>query len=145
MLLLAAVGCSKDDDDDNPLIGKWLYQGTNVIFYFDGEEFNAKEEGEDLSDFDDGFRTLYFVFEKDGSVWGGQYGQSGEFGTYSVSGNKLSINDGETTVRFDYKITGNMLEWIWDINFMEINGYVLPDDFYEFDDVEFILTFKKVD
>jgi hypothetical protein len=146
MLLLTIVGCSKDDDNnDNPLVGKWIYQKTNVIFYLDGDVFDAREEGEDLSDFDDEFRSLYFVFEKDGSVRGGQNGQSGEIGTYSVSGKQLSINDGESTVRFDYQITGNELEWIWDIDFMKANEYDIPDFFDDFDDVEIVLTFIRAD
>jgi hypothetical protein len=91
------------------------------------------------------FRGLYFEFEKSGEILAGMGGQSGSMGSYKVSGDKITISDGETRTTFKYRISETTLDLIWSRAALELVMGALPDEFYEYDDIEFILTFVKVD
>ncbi|MDR3350581.1 MAG: hypothetical protein LBN98_02890 [Prevotellaceae bacterium] len=148
VLLVAAftattVSCSKEEGDD--LIGRWVYSQGNYRFLYEGEWYDAKEEGFDLSSFNRGFRGTYFVFEDNGTVTMGFGGQSGS-GKYTVSGDEITIKEGSLSVPMGYRVSGKTLELIWDSTTINFAGVSL-DEFYEmgFDDIEMTLTFTKAD
>jgi hypothetical protein len=139
--VFAAVTVSCEKEDDNDLIGRWLFQRGSATLYLDGEPIDIDISQSYFSE----FRGLYFEFEKSGEILAGMGGQSGSMGSYKVSGDKVTINDGETRTTFKYRISGTTLDLIWSRAALELVMGALPDEFYEFDDMEFILTFTKVD
>jgi hypothetical protein len=150
MLLVAAfaaatVSCSKDDDDSHPLVGTWVFREANMTFLFEGDWYDAKEEGMDMSEFNKSLRGLFFVFEKDGQLLGGKNGQSQPAGNYTVSDDKITIKDGTYSIIMGYRLSGETLELIWPRTTFEMMLGALPDELYWFDDFEAILTLVKAD
>jgi hypothetical protein len=145
MLMIAAfaavaVSCSKDDDEDGGLIGRWVYSDANMRFRYEGQWHNANEEGLDFSSYLSIFRGWSFVFDKNGTVVVGINGQSGSAG-YSTSGDNLYI-DGTSFGK--YRVSGSTLELTWTSSFMRAMG-MDDSQFYELgmEDYEFILTFTR--
>jgi hypothetical protein len=145
MLMIAAfaattVSCSKDDDENDGLTGRWTYREANMRFSFEGQWYDAKEEGIDFSSYLSDFSGLYFVFAGNGKVTAGIDGQSVS-GTYRISGDELII---EGSSWGKYRVSGKTFELIWTHATMRTMG--LDDsEFYDIgiDDYEFILTFSK--
>jgi hypothetical protein len=155
-LTVVTSGCKKDEKEkeeeqaqiQHKIVGTWLFNDVNIIFYyFDGGTFDAKKEGLDLSEDMRAFRGIFFVFDKNGTVSIGQgnYGQSDQIGTYTVTDNKITIKEGTDVVDMDYQVSGKTLALIWNREFMEILKGDLDDIFYEFKDIEWHITFSKVD
>ena len=111
LALTFTTGCGDDDDDDNdddesPVVGVW--NGT----LFDRSGCDDPE--------DDGAVTLepgeaVFTFGADGNytfVFVEESGTDTEIGTYTVSGNTISIceNGGTDCDDVNFTITGNTLE-----------------------------------
>jgi heat shock protein HslJ len=148
MLMVAAfaavtVSCSKDDDEDS-LIGRWVFREGNVRFSVDGQWYDAKEEGLDVSAFANRFSGLFFVFEENGTVIAGQGGQSSPFGSYSVSGDKITIKDGSSTMTMGYRVSGKTLDLIWYRSTFHAMGVSTSGiDNLGFDEFEMIMTFSK--
>jgi len=140
-LAVAFTSCSKDDEDS--LIGLWSFKEGNYIFYYDGQSYNAKEEGDDLSDINQGFRGWFFEFTSN-QVTMGSGGQATPPASYTTSGNIITIRDGSTSITWRYNVSGNTLELTWTRAMMEMMMGSLPEVFYMFDEVEFVLTFNKV-
>jgi len=136
------ASCSKDEANKD-LLGTWIFREANMILYFDGETFNMKEEGWDLSEFNDMFRGFSLNFSKEHVVMRIMMGESPPT-PYSVSGDMLTIRDNYVTIIWRYKVVGNTLELIWTRDMMEVMMGRLPDEYYEFDDVELILSLNKV-
>jgi hypothetical protein len=136
-----AVSCSKDEENDE-LVGRWVYSEGNYDFLYEGEWYNAKEEGFDLSGFNSSLRGTYFVFEKNGTLTLGFGGQSAS-GTYSVSGSTINMT-GSYSVPMEYRIYDGKLELTWSRSTIEIMG-VSMDELYELgvEDVEMTLTFTR--
>lgn len=135
-----AVSCSKDDEDDGSLIGRWVYSDVNMKFLYEGQWHDAKEEGMDMTSYLSDFRGMYFVFETNGTVTMGMGGQSGS-GRYSISGDELII---EGMSWGKYRVSGKTLELIW--THATYQGIGVDDsELYELgiDDYEMILTFAK--
>ncbi|MDR3350386.1 MAG: hypothetical protein LBN98_01895 [Prevotellaceae bacterium] len=148
MLLVAAfaaatVSCSKEKGDD--LIGRWVYSQGNYTFLYEGEWYNAKEEGFDLSSLNNSLRGAYFVFEDNGTLTMGFGGQSAS-AKYSVSDDEITIKDGSFSVPMGYRISGKTLDLIWSRTTIDLMG-VSMDELYELgiNDVEMTLTFAKAD
>ncbi|MDR1341739.1 MAG: hypothetical protein LBK18_00620 [Prevotellaceae bacterium] len=144
-LASVAVSCSKDDDDWG-LTGQWVFMGdANCIFTLNGVEHNAVEEGMLDRSYFSGLRGLSFEFEKGGTVVVGIGGESASW-KYSVSGDKLTINDGSGSFPMKYRVSGEKLELIWTDVTMALLGV---DDSALTDlgmyDYEFILIFVKAD
>jgi hypothetical protein len=145
-LLVTAFACSEDEDNSNhPLVGTWVFREANLTFLVEGEWYNAKEEGLDLSELNQSLRGIFFVFEKDGQTLGGKNGQTWPAAQYSVSGDKITIKDGEYTIFFKYRVSGTTLELLWPRTTFEMMLGALPDELYWFDDFEAITTFVKAD
>jgi hypothetical protein len=159
-LLATAVACSKGEDDNNnhpdeddnnnhPLVGTWVFQEINITFLFEGKWYNVKEDGLeeefDLPGFNQSFRGMFFVFEKDGQMLGGKNGQSQPAGNYTVSDDKITNKDGSRTFIMSYRISEKTLELRWPRTTFEIMLGELPEELYWFDDFEVILTFVKAD
>jgi heat shock protein HslJ len=149
-LMIAAAmvfaACSKDDEENShPLVGTWVFREANMTFLFEGDWYDAKEEGVDMSEVNKSLRGLFFVFEKDGQLLGGKNGQSQPAGNYTVSGDKITIKDGTYTFIMGYRLSGETLELIWPRTTFEIMLGALPDELYWFDDFEAILTLVKAD
>jgi hypothetical protein len=146
MLMIAAfaattVSCSKDDDEDNNgLIGRWVFQEASMNFLYEGHWYNSKEEGMDMTSYLSDFHGMYWIFEKDGTVVIGVGGQSGS-AKYRVSGDELII-DGTSMGK--YRISGKTLDLIWKHATFRAMG-VDDSELYELgiDDYEMILTFTK--
>jgi heat shock protein HslJ len=142
-LAAVTVSCSKDDDEDS-LIGRWTYREGNMRFSVDGTWYDAKEEGLDVSSFNNSFSGLFFVFEKNGTLSGGMGGQSGAFGSYSVSGDKITIREGSSSYIMGYRISGKTLDLIWYRSTFHALGVSTAEiDDMGFDDFEMIMTFSK--
>jgi hypothetical protein len=141
-LLCTMAGCSKEETDE--LNGTWMFRELNYIYYHQGQTINAKEEGYDLSEANNGFRSMYFRFEN-GKLTGGINGQSGPMGTYTVKGDKITVVDGATTFIMGYKVYGSSLELIWSRAALEMVVGSLPPEFYLFDNVDSIMIFDRVD
>jgi hypothetical protein len=147
MLLVAAfattaVSCSKDDDE-NPLIGKWVYNRVDFVAYLNGESFSAEDAGIDQSEVFSDFRGIFFVFEENGTLTAGQNGDSAPAGTYTVAGDRITVKDGAVSFTWRYVISGNTLQLIWNRDELENMAGELPDELDIFDDIEFILIFTK--
>jgi hypothetical protein len=54
-----------------------------------------------------------------------------------------TMNDGATTFTVGYKISGNSLDLTFNRSAFEAILGTLPDDYYDFDEVEFILSFNN--
>ena len=134
-------GCSKDDT--NPLLGLWAFKESNVIYYFDGESYNLKENGGDLTDFNQSFRGWSIEFAAN-TLTMGMGGQTSQPMSYTLSGNIITIKDGATTILWRYNVSGKTLELVWTREMLEMLYGSLPDELYLFDEIEFILTFNKV-
>ncbi|MDR0729726.1 MAG: hypothetical protein LBF19_06370 [Prevotellaceae bacterium] len=142
-LLATLFACSKDDED-NGLIGRWNYREANMRFSINGEWHDGKEEGLDLSDFNNNFRGLFFIFEGNGTLLAGMGGQSDPMGSYNVSSDKITINDGSSTFAMGYRIAGKTLDLIWYRSTFHALGISTADiDDMGFDDFEIILIFDK--
>ncbi|MDR1592662.1 MAG: hypothetical protein LBS16_07275 [Prevotellaceae bacterium] len=142
MLLPVISSCDKEK---NQIVGYWVFERANLIITVNGETHNAREEGADLSSFDIGFRGLVFMFREDNNFFGGQNGQITPAGTYTVSEDKIIIKDGITTMIMGYSVSGEKLNLIWSRATFEIAIGALPPEWYEFDDVEIIMTFVRAD
>ncbi|MDR2036751.1 MAG: lipocalin family protein [Bacteroidales bacterium] len=144
----AAVCVSCEKEEGNDLIGRWLFHRSNVIYYFEGQPYNLKEEGDGtiLSELNRDFRNMIFMFESDGSFFGGVNEQLYPSGTYSVSGDKITIKDGSNIVTINYRLSGNMLDLTFSDASFELVETSLPDELFDIvDDFEMILTFIKTD
>ncbi|MDR0714556.1 MAG: hypothetical protein LBF89_09925 [Bacteroidales bacterium] len=143
----ATVSCSKDDDDDrleDGLIGRWVFSEGNIRFSTNGQWYDAKAEGLDVSAFAKRFSGLFFVFEKNGKVSAGQGGQSSPWGSYSVSGDQIMIKDGSSTMTMGYRVSGKTLDLIWYRSIFHDMGVSTSEiDAMGFDDFEMIMTFSK--
>jgi hypothetical protein len=147
-LLAAFTGCSKDEDEgEGGLVGQWTFREVNFLYYIGGDVvFDAKAEGEDLSSTNAQFRGMFFTFGEDGDMLVGMSGQSGSLpGSYSTSNGHLTIGDRETSFSFPYRLSGNTLEFIWDIATLErMSGSSVDDEIFDiFDNMEAILTFSR--
>ena len=141
ILVFAFTSCDKDDTE--ALEGLWAFRDINVIYYFNGQQYNVKESGGDLTELSQGFRGLSFRFTGK-HVTVGMSGQTSQPMAYSLSGNIISINDGSTYIIWRYKVSGNTLELIWTREMMEMLGGSMPAELYDFDDIEFIMSFNKI-
>jgi hypothetical protein len=149
MLTIAAfaavtISCSKNEDYEDNLIGRWVFSEANIIFYIDGETYNAKEEGMDVTSYFSSFRGLFFTFEANGTVVMGIGGQSAPAANYSLSGDNITIRDGSSSYSMGYRLSGKTLDLIWTHATMRAVG-ADDSDLYELgiDDYELILTFTK--
>jgi hypothetical protein len=148
MLMVAAfaaatVSCSKEDEEDG-LIGRWVFQEANMNFLYEGQWHNSKEEGMDMSSYLSDFRGMYWIFETDGTVVIGLNGQSGS-ARYSISGDKITITDGGGfSLSMEYRVSGKTLDWVWTHATFQSLG-IDDSELYEWglDDYEMILTFAK--
>ncbi len=141
---IAFSACSKDESDS--IVGTWRFNDSNVILYWDNDVYNAKEEGdvEMLDDFNRTYRGLFFTFNG-GKLIATMNGQTGSAGSYTISGDKITIKDGSSVLPMTYKVYGNKLDLLFNRSSMEMFMGALPNELYMFDEVEFILTFNKVD
>jgi hypothetical protein len=99
-------GCSKDKDDANPLEGLWAFKEANYILYFDGESFNVKEEGGDLTSVNQSFRGWSIEFTGNNVIMG-MGGQTSQPIAYSISGNIITLKEGPgstSTVVWRYNV-----------------------------------------
>jgi hypothetical protein len=129
-------GCDKDDEDAaaNPLVGSWKYESAYVLLYLDGNVYDSRN-----MDIDTGldFAGSTFTFTDD--TWTISQGRSSESYAYTLNGNKIYAD----RLILEYSITGkSTLEIVFDTSDFE-KLETVPDEFYEFDNVEIILTFKK--
>jgi hypothetical protein len=134
-----AVSCSKEEEDD--LIGRWMFQKGSAVFYLNGESYDGELDPSYFSE----FHGMYFEFQKSGNIIVGIGAQSAPAGSYSVSGDKITINDGSTSFSWKYRISGTTLDLIWSRADLEFLMGELPEEFYYFDDVDVILTFTRAD
>lgn len=142
-LAFAFTSCSKDDDAD-ALTGHWLFKEANMIFYFGGQTYNAKEEGDDLTEYNQYFRSWSFEFTSN-HVTMKVNGQTSPQLAYSLSGNVITIRfEDNISIMWRYKVSGNTLELTWTRDMMEILAGSMPPEFDEFDEIEWILLFNKV-
>jgi hypothetical protein len=147
---MAFAGCSKDNDEDyGDVTGTWLFRESNILFYLNRQVYNLKEEeGANaalLQGLNNAFSESFFIFA-DGTLTVVKDGQPDDiWGTYTVSGDKITMNDGTTTFTVRYKISGNSLDLTFNRSAFEAILGTLPDDYYDFDEVEFILSFNRAD
>jgi hypothetical protein len=139
----ATISCSKDEDNEDNLIGHWVLSEVNMIFYIDGETYNAKEEGIDVTSYFSSFRGLFFTFEANGTVVMGIGGQSTLPANYSVSGDNITIRDGSSSFYMEYRLSGKTLDLIWTRATMRTMGVDDSELMSLVDDYEMILTFAK--
>jgi hypothetical protein len=142
--MYAFAGCSKDEEG-NPLIGHWLFKEANMIFYINGNVYDAKEE--ELSELDalnETFRGFYFIFT-DNTLSAGMGNEVSPWGAYTVSGDKITLSGGGAPLIMQYRLTGKNLDLTITRDMFELSMGALPDIYYEFDDLEFILSYTKVD
>jgi hypothetical protein len=154
MMLIAAItmlsfsSCSKDDDEDGggDVTGRWLFRESNILFYLDGAVYNLKEEeGTNtalLLGLNSAFGESFFIFA-DGALTVVKDNQTDPWGAYTVSGDKIIMNDGATTFTVRYRISGNSLDLTFNRSAFEAILGALPYDYYTFDEVEFILSFNR--
>jgi uncharacterized lipoprotein YehR (DUF1307 family) len=148
VLVLAFAGCSKDEDESEgtggELNGTWLFREANVRYYSNGEVFSIKETDPSLlEEMNSGYSGMFFTFFN-GSWSGGLDGISST-DTYTVSGDRITIRDGSSTTIWQYKVSGKNLDFILNRSTFEMFAGALPDKFYEFDEIELILSFNKQD
>jgi hypothetical protein len=142
-LAFVFTSCSKDDDS-NPLNGLWAFKDANVIYYLNGQAYNVKEEGGDLTEVNQSFRGWSFEFTSQ-HVTMRVNGQTSPQLAYSLSGNVITIRfEDNYAITWRYNVSGNTLELTWTRQMMEMMGGSMPPEFYEFDDIEFILSFNKI-
>jgi hypothetical protein len=140
VLALAFAGCSKEEG--NKLDGKWTCSEVNLLFYMNGQTFNVKDENPSaLEDMNATFRGIFFRFNN-GSLTMGKGNESSPAGSYTVSGDKITIRDGSTSFTIRHAISGKNMDLIFDRAALKIWGGI-SDAFDEFDDVEAILSFRK--
>ncbi|MDR1169518.1 MAG: hypothetical protein LBK97_01625 [Prevotellaceae bacterium] len=144
---LTFAGCSKDEDESSSseLNGMWVFRESNILFYNNGEVFNIKETDPSLlEEMNSGYSGLFFIFS-DGRWYGGVDGQTYSTDAYTVSGDIITIKEDSDTFDMHYKVSGKNLDLTFDILTFETVIGVLPDEFYNFDGVEIILSFDKQD
>ncbi|MDR1601614.1 MAG: hypothetical protein LBS42_04205 [Tannerella sp.] len=78
-LAAGTVACS-DEDEGRELTGYWVFREINFILYMDGETYDTKDLGIDVSSYSNGFRGLFFVFENDRTFLAGMDGESEPMG-----------------------------------------------------------------
>jgi len=137
------ASCSKEETNKD-LLGTWIFREVNMIVYLDGKMFNMKEEGVDLTEFNERFRGLSLDFSAEHIVMRMMMGEPSPPIPYSVSGDIVTIRDNYVRIIWRYKVVGKTLELIWTRDMMEVMMGRLPDEYYELDDVELILLFNKV-
>lgn len=139
-LALALAGCSKEES--NKLDGKWTCSEVNLLFYIDGRTINVKDENPSaLTEMNSTFRGVFFIFNN-GSLTMGMGSESSPAGSYTVSGDKITIRDGSMSFTVRHAISGKNMDLIFDLAALKIWAGI-SDEFDEFDDVEAILSFKK--
>jgi hypothetical protein len=109
--------------------------------------YNVKEEeganASLLRGLNGAFDESFFIFS-DGTLKVVKEGQSHDiWGSYTVSGDKIIMKDGATTFIVRYKIYGNSLDLIFSRSAFEAILGTLPNDYYTYDNVDFILSFNK--
>ncbi|MDR1459127.1 MAG: hypothetical protein LBI60_02820 [Bacteroidales bacterium] len=148
LTMFSLSGCSEDDDEDyGDVTGRWLFRESNILFYLNKQVYNLKEEeGTNtalLQGLNSAFGESFFIFA-DGTLTVVKEGQSDDiWGDYTVSGDKIIMNDGATTFTVRYRISGNSLDLTFNRSAFEAILGTLPDDYYTFDEVEFILSFNR--
>jgi hypothetical protein len=140
-MTVALAGCSKDDEGDE-LNGTWLFQEVNYLYYIDGQVYYVEDEV--LEESNANFRGMFFIFNN-GSLSAGMGGQTYPWGTYTASGNRITIKDGATTSIIQYRISGKKMDLIFNTSFLEMTLGGMPDELYDFDEIEVVLSFKRVD
>jgi hypothetical protein len=146
-LLAAVAGCSKEEEEGGVLTGKWAFRELNYIFYDGKVSINAKEEGEDLIDLaaiNATWRTAAFTFGEDGTLVFSFEGNSEVMGSYTTAKGRVTVTEGDKTYSFKYRVTGDTLEWTWNLAVFEMAMGGVPDGFEEFDNVDTIMTFTRV-
>jgi hypothetical protein len=140
---MAFAGCSKDEGSE--LNGTWMFRDMDFLYYANGQVFSAMEENPaGMQEINRDFRGVFFIFS-DGNLTAGMDGQTYPWGTYTVSGNKITLQDGSSTGIMQYAISGKNLDLTFNRLSFELMLGGLPDEFYYFDDVEVIMSFNRVD
>jgi hypothetical protein len=140
---MAFAGCSKDEGSE--LNGTWMFRDMDFLYYVGGQVFSALEESPAaMQEINRDFRGLFFIFS-DGNLSAGMGGQTYPWGTYTVSGNKITLHDGSTTGIMQYAISGKNMDLTFNRSSFEMLLGGLPDELYYFDDMEAILSFNRVD
>jgi uncharacterized protein YxeA len=131
-----AVSCSKDDEDNNnnPLVGKWGYIETKLTYTVNNELFDVNISQND-------YHTL--VFNKNGS-FEEKHETATLSGTYTVAGNKLTVYNNES----EFVCSFNISESILDVIYPDERAYsVLRSAFgnsFEADDVNLSFKYSKI-
>jgi hypothetical protein len=127
-LLCAFAGCSKDEEE-SLLTGHWMFKEANIIYYLNEKVYNVKEEeGSTSDDLNRSFRGYYFIFE--GKILSaGSVDDCSGLGTYSVSGDIITVKNGDNTTAMimKYQLSGRTLDLIFTRNMFELWMGALPD------------------
>jgi hypothetical protein len=151
-MTVALAGCSKDDEGDE-LIGTWGYQDCNAIVYIGNNIIDFKEEAKTSETFkgimDNWtrlYRAVFFRFTET-TIYCTQAGGTfnGVIGDYTVSGTNLNITCDSYSGIVKYRLSGKKLDLIFNRASLEMILGGLSDEFYEVDEVEFTMSFKKAD
>ena len=104
MLALLFVGCGKGGDGS--IVGKWEYleEGVSMIFNFKANgDFEMSVEGEGIGEMTLGKGTYTVNGDKLAMTLEGDEEAEVQNATFSVSGNKLTIDDGEEALTLTRK------------------------------------------
>ncbi|MDR1865209.1 MAG: hypothetical protein LBR08_06515 [Bacteroidales bacterium] len=116
-----------------------------MIFYINGNAYDAKEEElPGLDALNEAFRGFYFIFT-DNTLSAGMGNDVSPWGAYTASGDKITLQSGGAPMIMQYRLAGKNLDLTITRDMFELSMGALPDVYYEFDDLEFILSYTKVD